>query len=110
MMVSDHSAANQKLVSLAASKNVMLPKTLGDSQQAMRNRLENLEGKQFDKSYVQVQLKAHEDTVKLLENEISSGQDADAKAFAQSVLPTIRHHLEAAQTLAGEEGVKAARR
>ena len=110
MMVSDHAAADQKLASLAGSKNVMLPKTLGESQQAMRNRLENLEGKQFDKSYAQSQLKAHEDTVKLLENEISSGQDPDAKAFAQSVLPTIQHHLDAARTLASEQGVKAAMR
>ena len=40
--------------------------------------------------------------------EISSGQDAQAKAFAQSVLPTIQHHLEAVRTLASEEGVKVA--
>ena len=55
-------------------------------------------------------LKAHERTVDLLEKEISSGQDADAKAFAQSVLPTVKHHLEAARTLASEAGVKNASR
>jgi putative membrane protein len=55
-------------------------------------------------------LKAHEKTVDLLNKEISSGQDADAKAFAQSVLPTVEHHLQAVRTLASEEGVKAASR
>ena len=32
------------------------------------------------------------------------------KAFAQSVLPTVKHHLEAARTLASEEGAKSAQR
>src|SRR5690349_10570904 len=50
-------------------------------------------GDGFNKSYIETQLKAHEKTVDLLEKEISSGQDADAKAFAQSVLPTVKHHL-----------------
>jgi putative membrane protein len=108
MMVKDHSAANHELQSLATSKQVPVPKTLDASQLALKTRLEALSGESFDKSYVKSQLQAHEDTVQLLEKEISSGQDPDAKAFAQSVLPTIRHHLQAVRTLATEEGVKVA--
>ena len=110
MMVNDHSAANKKLEALAASKQLAVPKTLDASHEAEKTRLEGLRGNSFDRAYAQSQVKAHEKTVSLLENEISSGEDADAKAFAQSVLPTIRHHLEAARTLAGEEGVKSAQR
>jgi len=110
MMVKDHSSANQKLESLAASKHVALPKTVGASHEAKKAKLEALSGNSFDKSYVEGQLKDHEKTVKLLETEISSGQDADAKAFAESVLPTVKHHLEAARELASEEGVKSASR
>ena len=109
MMVKDHSAANQKLESLAASKDVPLPKTLGASGEAMRSRLQNLSGAGFDKAYIESQLKAHEKTVELLQKEISSGEDAQAKAFAQSVLPTVEHHLESVRTLANEEGLKVAR-
>lgn len=110
MMVKDHSAANEKLESLASSKRVPVPKTLGASQMATKSRLESLNGESFDKSYIKSQVKAHEATVKLLETEISSGQDTDAKALAESVLPTVRHHLEAARSLAVEEGVKVAGR
>jgi putative membrane protein len=108
MMVKDHSAANHELQSLATSKQVPVPKTLDASQTALKTRLEALSGESFDKAYVKSQLQAHEDTVQLLEKEISSGQDPDAKALAQSVLPTIRHHLQAVRTLASEEGVKVA--
>jgi len=69
-----------------------------------------MSGANFDKSYVESQLKAHEKTENLLEKEISSGQDADAKAFAQSVLPTIKEHLQAVRTLASEQGVRNASR
>jgi putative membrane protein len=110
MMVNDHGAANEKLNALAASKQVAVPKTLDASHEAEKTRLEGLRGNSFDRAYAQSQVKAHEKAVGLLEKEISSGQDADAKAFAQSVLPTIRHHLEEARALASEEGVKSAQR
>ena len=108
MMVKDHSAANQKLESLAAAKDVPLPKTLDAGGEAMKSKLQGLSGSSFDKAYIESQLKAHEKTVNLLEKEISSGQDPQAKAFAQSVLPTVQHHLEAVRTLAHEAGVKVA--
>ncbi|HEY4449368.1 MAG TPA: DUF4142 domain-containing protein [Steroidobacteraceae bacterium] len=110
MMVKDHSSANQKLESLASSKHVALPRTLDASHEATKTKLEALSGNTFDKSYIESQLKAHEKTVSLLETEISSGQDADAKAFAESVLPTVKHHLRAVRELASEEGVKSASR
>ena len=110
MMVKDHTEANQKLESLASSKQITLPKSLSTADTATRTKLEALSGESFDKSYVESQLKDHEKTVHLLKQEISSGQDADAKAFAQSVLPTVEHHLQAVRTLANEEGVKSASR
>jgi putative membrane protein len=110
MMVKDHSAANQKLESLASSKQITLPQSLSTADAATKTKLEALSGESFDKSYVEAQLKGHEKTVQLLKKEISSGQDADAKAFAQSVLPTVEHHLQAVRSLANEEGVTSASR
>jgi len=110
MMVKDHSAANEKLESLASSKQISLPKSLDSSHEATKTKLEALSGDSFDKSYIESQLKDHEKTVILLKTEISSGQDADAKAFAQSVLPTVEHHLQAVRTLASEESAKSASR
>lgn len=110
MMVNDHGAANKKLEALAASKQVAVPKTLDASHEAEKTRLEGLRGGSFDRAYAQSQVKAHEKVVGLLEKEISSGEDADAKAFAQSVLPTIQHHLEAARTLADTAGAQSAQR
>lgn len=105
-MVKDHSAANEKLQSLAASKNVSLPSSASTSQLATKAKLEVLSGNSFDDSYIKSQVKAHVDTVALLQKEIASGHDADAKAFAKSVLPTIRSHLKEIRSIAAEEKVK----
>lgn len=105
-MVKDHSAANEKLQSLAASKNISVPSSASATQLATKAKLEVLAGKTFDDSYIKSQLKAHTQTVSLLQKEIASGQDADAKAFAKSVLPTIRSHLTEIRAIATEENVK----
>ena len=105
MMVKDHSAANEQLKALAASKNVTLPTHVSASQEATKTKLHALTGNAFDKSYVKGQISAHEDTIKLLNKEIASGQDADAKAFAKKVLPTVQEHLQAINQIAASQGV-----
>jgi putative membrane protein len=106
MMVKDHSAANQELKSLAASKNVSLPDGPGVAAQAKKAKLEALSGSTFDKAYLANQIKAHQSTVTLLQTEISSGKDPDAKAFAQKVLPTVQSHLSAAEKIADSLRIK----
>ena len=104
MMVKDHSAANDKLAALAATKGVKLPTSASVGQMATQAKLKVLSGDTFDKSYVKGQIKAHQQTIALLRKEIASGQDAEAKAFAQSILPTVRAHLKAINRIAATEG------
>ena len=104
MMVKDHSAANEQLKALAAGKGIDLPGSSSTSQMATKAKLELLSGGTFDKSYVEDQVKAHRDTVDLLKKEIATGQDPDAKAFAQKVLPTVESHLHAINQIAAAGG------
>lgn len=106
MMVKDHSAANEKLQALASSKNVTLPTSASVGQMATKAKLDVLSGETFDKSYVKGQISAHRDTIALFRKEISSGQDADAKAFATATLPTVRAHLKAITAIATDMGIK----
>jgi putative membrane protein len=105
MMVTDHSAANDKLKALAASKNISLPTSASVGQMATKAKLDVLSGETFDKSYVKSQLKAHRDTIVLFKKEIASGQDPDAKAFATATLPTLQGHLKKIKGIAADEGV-----
>jgi putative membrane protein len=105
MMVKDHSAANDKLKALAASKNISLPTSASIGQMATKAKLDVLSGDTFDKSYIKGQIKAHRDTIVLLKKEIASGQDPDAKAFATSVLPTVQGHLKKIRMIAADAGI-----
>src|SRR5579862_4462463 len=52
MMIKDHSAANQRLEGIAASKGIDLPTTSSTTQMATKAKLEALSGDTFDKSYI----------------------------------------------------------
>jgi putative membrane protein len=105
MMVKDHSAANEKLQALAASKNLTLPTAPSVTQMASKAKLDVLSGDTFDKSYVKDQIGAHRQTVALFRKEISSGRDSDAKAFATATLPTVKAHLKAITAIAAGMGI-----
>jgi len=105
MMVKDHSAANEKLQSIAAAKGITLPTSASVGQMAAKAKLDVLSGSTFDKSYIKGQVRAHEQTVGLFRKEITSGQDPDAKAFAKDTLPTVRSHLKAIKAIAAQAGI-----
>jgi putative membrane protein len=102
-MVADHTAANGVLSSLAQSKQMTLPDTVKADQQAMLGKLEGLNGAEFDKTYAEMMVKDHVDTIKAFQKEAKSGQDADVKAFAEQTLPTLRHHMMLANRLTHQD-------
>jgi putative membrane protein len=98
-MVEDHTKANNQLKGLAAAANIPLPNALGPEDQAMRERLDKMQGDAFDRDYIRGQISAHQETVQLFEYEIGSGQDLQLKNFASQTLPVVMRHLEMAQNI-----------
>ena len=105
MMVQDHSAANEKLKSIATAESVELPTKASVSQAASRAKLEVLSGDTFDKAYIKGQIAAHEQTVALFKREIASGADSQAKSFAAETLPTVESHLKKLRQIATGAGI-----
>lgn len=105
MMVKDHTAANAKLKKVAANKGVNLPDSPSIMQKAMNKKTDLHSGDSFDKDYIQGQIKAHKDTIELLQKEIESGKDPDGKAFATETLPKVKAHLDKITQIAAEAGV-----
>ena len=106
-MVDDHTKANEALKSIAKSKNIDLEKgQAGGTKKGERisQKLNKLEGDEFDKGYVAIMLKEHESAVKMFATQADSGEDAELKAFASKTLPTLKHHLEMVRELQGKVG------
>lgn len=98
-MIAEHTKANNDLKPVAAKKNVTLPTDINAEHKAMAADMASMSGVGFDKDYMAGQITDHEKTVALLQSQIDSGTDADAKAFATKMLPIVKSHLEMAQKL-----------
>ena len=105
MMVKDHTAANDKLKSIATGENVDVPSSAGMKDMAAKAKLKIMSGDSFDKAYIKSQVTAHRQAVALFRKEAASGQDAQAKAFAASTLPTLKAHLKKIDGIAAQAGV-----
>lgn len=91
LMVKDHGDAEQKLLALARSRNITLPSA---ATGGIRPDL-NLERSttRFDQMYVHATVAGHGNTIQFFENYATTGNDPAVKAFAQQMLPALRHHL-----------------
>lgn len=108
MMITDHSAANAKLKSIADSKDLEVSDSAELMDKAKAMILELRSAKSFDQAYANNQVKAHEATIVLFEKEAKDGKDAQLKAFAVETLPKLKTHLEHAKALAKAHGGDAA--
>jgi putative membrane protein len=96
IMVMEHTAAN---------KGVKLPTNPSLAQMATTAKLEVLSGTAFDKSHIKGMVEDQQEDIKEFQNEATSGQDPDAKAYAAATLPTLQTYLEKIQEIAAAQGV-----
>jgi putative membrane protein len=100
-MIDDHTKANDQLKDIASKKGVAAEPDMTMADQE-KQELNGLSGRAFDRKYAEMQVKDHEDTVKLFQDEAKSGGDSDLKQFASSTLPTLEHHMQMAKQLQAE--------
>lgn len=98
MAKADHEGANSELNALATQKNISLPQTMSDDLKKEYDDLINKTGSDFDKAYIDLMVKNHKNVVDLFEKESEKGNDPDMKSWAGAKLPSLRQHLEMAET------------
>lgn len=103
-MVEDHTNWNKKLSVIAAKKNIPMARELEKECREQCDKLRELRGAEFDKTYIQGEVKGHEMAIKCVEGYIKSSQDEELKTFAQEALPTLKEHLKQAKELAEKAG------
>lgn len=99
MMVDDHTKANEKVKELALAKNVTLPSALGSEDQKHYDEMSKMTGKEFEKHYINMMVDGHEEVLKAYRTEADKTSDAELRAFASEMLPTIMKHQEDAKRI-----------
>lgn len=99
MMVRDHSKVNDELKSLGGMKNITLPPAPGEDHMDHIKKLSDKTGREFDKAYIKTMIDDHKEDIDAFEKAANNAKDADIKAFATKVLPTLRTHLDSAKVV-----------
>jgi putative membrane protein len=100
-MVIDHQKTSSELKALVDGGKVKakVPTALDSEHQKLLDDLKAKNGKDFDQSYDQIQVKAHQDAVALFNAYAKGGDDPELKKWAAKTLPNLERHLSMAQKL-----------
>jgi putative membrane protein len=121
-LVKDHTAANQKLQQLASSTGGPAGSATGTEHaehgdhahgkdakhDQMMNKLQTQSGAEFDKAFVRMAIKDHKKDISEFEKARREVNQPQLTSFIDQTLPTLRNHLQMAQTAARAVGVDAA--
>jgi putative membrane protein len=98
-MVQDHTKAYDELKTLAQSKNITVPATMDAKHQATHDRLAKLSAEMFDRAYAREMVMGHRMMLAMVRKESQTGMDAEVKAWATKMLPSVQEHLMMAESL-----------
>lgn len=101
MMVKDHTESTGKIRSAVRSSNlgIQLPAALDPQHQEKLAALRSVPRAEFDRQYMEGQVEAHQEALKLQQSYGESGGDPNLKAVASQLTPIVQHHLDEAQTI-----------
>jgi len=105
MMVKDHSEADAKGMKLAKKASLTptaspTSESLASDAQSNTTALKSQVGTDFDKAYVDVQVKEHQAVLDTIDQKlVPSAQNADLKAYLADVRTAVATHLEHAKDL-----------
>jgi len=93
----DHTSAYESLTALTNKIGETIPKAIGPDRTI--ERLMHLKGTAFDRAFSQDEVQSHKGAIALFRNESEHGENADVKAWAKTMLPTLEGHLQTAENI-----------
>ncbi|HET7601964.1 MAG TPA: DUF4142 domain-containing protein [Gemmatimonadales bacterium] len=109
-MIRDHSAVNQKAVTLAQQLGVTpeendISNQLDDQAEDAKSNLDDLEGAAFDRAYMDHEIAFHRSVLASLDNTLIPGaQNPEFKQFLTSIRPNFEAHLKRAEAVRADLG------
>jgi putative membrane protein len=99
MLSKDHTKSLQKLSGLADEQGVAAATELTPQQQKQYEALSQLSGTEFDATFLSQMVRGHQEAIAKFSVQAQKGSDPEVMALATEALPTLKTHLEQAQSL-----------
>jgi putative membrane protein len=97
MLEQDHTVANQKARAAATAMQIAPPTQPSSKQKADFDRLSKLTGAEFDEQFADHMVMDHKEDIQKYEK--AATMNDRAGAYAKEALPTLRKHLQNAESL-----------
>jgi putative membrane protein len=99
-MVRDHTTTSQQLAALAPQLNMTPPTPqLDAAKQGQIDSLRSQSGAAFDDAYLDAQVAAHTEAVRMFEQFVANAEAGPLRDWANTTLPKLREHLTHVQQL-----------
>jgi putative membrane protein len=99
MMVADHTALAAEMKPLIAKAGKAAPTELDQRRKGFLDNLSAATAAAFDKTYIDQQVAAHEETLSLMKGYADNGDNPDLKAAAAKTAPKVQAHLNKAKAI-----------
>ncbi|MFY1631849.1 DUF4142 domain-containing protein [Solwaraspora sp. WMMB335] len=104
-MVSNHTQLDEEVTRVAGEVNVSLPDAPDQEQQDLVDRLNGLDGGEFDTAFVESQLMGYAQVIEVNNAEIAQGTDEQVVDLAQEADPVLNDLYTSLQQLAASLGL-----
>ncbi|HEY8003509.1 MAG TPA: DUF4142 domain-containing protein [Phenylobacterium sp.] len=94
MMVTDHTKSSEMMKPLILAAGQKPADKLDQRRQGFIDNLKSASDADFDKTYADQQVAAHEEALSLLQGYAKDGSDAGLKGGAAKIVPTVQTHLD----------------
>jgi putative membrane protein len=101
LMVSAHTKTTQGLKAAIRRSGLAPPPPpmLTDDQRRMMDDLKAAHGPDFDKTYIDQQVQAHQMTLNVVQAYVQTGRPGPIHDAAEATLPIVQHHLDMARDI-----------
>jgi len=103
-LVDDHTKTSTAMKEIAAKKGLTVPTETDAKHKALATKLQGQSGKDFDKDFLNANMKDHHKVVQAFEKESTDGKDPEIKQFATQFLPAIKEHTTMIEQAKGQPG------
>lgn len=108
-MIKDHEMLAKKMQPFLTQTGVQPSTKLNMEHQHLYNKLNGLDGAEFDKQYVEAMDKDHHEDLEDYQNEVSSTQDGSLKTAVQAGEKVIQEHTQMIDEISRKMGMEPAK-
>lgn len=98
-MIKDHTALGKEMAPLIKAAGQTPPADLDQRRKGFLDNLKAASPADFDKTYIDQQVAAHEETLTLMQGYAKDGSDVGLKTGAAKAIPMVQTHLDLAKQI-----------